>query len=148
MQKIINGISPVEIKRIGGAGNKCNNLAIGNVDCYLHPSPGLKFWDLCAPESLMKGMGGFGTDFKGERIKYVAGADPNLKGLILAKNPTWHKTITERLGPEITNIYNSVFNKPKAAPKVQAPETTSAKAAPETAVVAEVKGEAPKEETK
>ena len=115
MQKIIDGISPVEIKRIGGAGNKCNNLAIGNVDCYLHPSPGLKFWDLCAPESLMKGMGGYGTDFKGERIKYVAGADPNLKGLILAKNPTWHKTITERLGDEITNIYNSVFNK---APKV------------------------------
>ena len=62
MQTIIETISPVEIVRLGGAGNKCNNLSIGTVDAYIHPSPGLKYWDLCAPESIVKGMGGYATD--------------------------------------------------------------------------------------
>lgn len=113
MEKIINKISPVEIVRLGGAGNKCNNIATGTVDSYLHPSPGLKFWDLCAPESIIKGMGGYSTNFAGERVKYLPGQDPNLKGLILAKNPVWHKAIIERLGDEHQNIYDSVFNKAK-----------------------------------
>ena len=98
MKTIIEKISNVEIVRLGGAGNKCNNLAIGTVDCYLHPSPGLHFWDLCAPEALMKGMGCYGTDFKGERIKYNTDFDHNLKGLILAKNKKWHEIITKKLG--------------------------------------------------
>jgi len=62
MSNIIKTLEPVEICRIGGAGNKCNNIAIGNVDCYIHPSPGLCYWDLCAPESLIKGMGGYATN--------------------------------------------------------------------------------------
>jgi hypothetical protein len=37
MKEILEVISPVEIKRIGGAGNKCLNVAIGNVDSYVHP---------------------------------------------------------------------------------------------------------------
>lgn len=62
MEEIIQTISPVEIVRLGGAGNKCNNLAIGTVDSYIHPSPGLRSWDLCAPESIIKAMGGYSTN--------------------------------------------------------------------------------------
>lgn len=113
MEKIINKIAPNEIVRLGGAGNKCNNIATGTVDAYLHPSPGLKFWDLCAPESIIKGMGGYSTDFAGKRVLYLPGNDPNLKGLILAKNPMWHKAVLERLGEEKQSIYDSVFNKHK-----------------------------------
>jgi 3'(2'), 5'-bisphosphate nucleotidase len=61
---VIETIDPVEIKRIGGAGNKCCNVATGNVDAYIHPSVGLKYWDLCASETLIKAVGGFATDFK------------------------------------------------------------------------------------
>ena len=46
----------------------------------------------------MKGMGCYGTDFKGERIKYNTDVDHNLKGLILAKNKKWHEIITKKLG--------------------------------------------------
>ena len=83
-------VQPVKECKIGGAGNKCNNLAIGNVDVYFHPSPGLKFWDLCAPEAIMKAMGGYGTDFNCQRVKYELDKDVNLTGLILAKNKLWH----------------------------------------------------------
>ena len=62
MKEIIETIAPVEIKRIGGAGNKCASLALGIVDSYIHPSPGLKYWDLCASEILIKAMGGYATN--------------------------------------------------------------------------------------
>lgn len=105
MEGIINTISPVVIERIGGAGNKCNSLAINLVDCYIHPSPGLKFWDLCAPESIIKGMGGYSTNLKKERLTYNVGGDLNIKGLILAKNPPMYKLIEKRMGEKFLNIY-------------------------------------------
>lgn len=86
MQAILEEIKPVEIKRIGGAGNKANNLATGTVDAYIHPSPGLMHWDLCAPEALIKGMGGYATNLVGERLSYPLGTNNKLKGLILAKS--------------------------------------------------------------
>lgn len=104
-------IKPTKIIKIGGAGNKCNNLAIDTVDSYIHPSPGLKFWDLCAPESIVKGMGGWATDFQLKRLTYNIGDDVNLKGLILAKSITMHKTIVERMGNLTSQLYNEVFNK-------------------------------------
>lgn len=87
MQSIIETIAPVDIKRIGGAGNKCCNLARGNVDAYLHPSVGLKYWDLCAPETLIRAMGGYSTNIHEEKLTYHNDGDRKLKGLILAKNP-------------------------------------------------------------
>lgn len=62
IKEIIETIEPVEIVRLGGAGNKCCHLAQSTVDAYIHPSPGLMHWDLCAPESLVKGMGGWATN--------------------------------------------------------------------------------------
>lgn len=84
--------------RIGGAGNKCINVSRGTVDAYLHPSVGLKYWDLCAPESLIKAMGGYATNFKLERLTYSNEGDRKIAGLILAKNPNMHAMILRRLG--------------------------------------------------
>lgn len=44
--------------RLGGAGNKVNRIAFNEADCYLQPRKGLKFWDLCAPEAVLRAMGG------------------------------------------------------------------------------------------
>lgn len=48
---------------MGGAGHKCAQVAVGNVDSYIYRGKGLKYWDMCAPESIVKGMGGLATDF-------------------------------------------------------------------------------------
>ena len=105
IKQIIDTIEPVEIVRLGGAGNKCCHLAQSTVDAYIHPSPGLKHWDLCAPESLVKGMGGWATDIFQERLSYpVDNSDYKLKGLILAKHPPMYGMIKRRMGDLLINI--------------------------------------------
>jgi 3'-phosphoadenosine 5'-phosphosulfate (PAPS) 3'-phosphatase len=83
--------------RLGGAGNKCNNLVIGTVDSYISPS-GLNYWDICAPESLVKGMGGYCTDFYQEKLNYSISGNFYIEGFISAKNPPMYKTIARRMG--------------------------------------------------
>lgn len=104
MQNILNTLEPVEICSIVGAGNKCNNLAIGNFDCYINRSPGLCYWDLCAPESLVKRMGGYATNLARERLTYPVDGIRKLKGLILAKNTPMFKMIERRMGDTLTKI--------------------------------------------
>ena len=105
IKEVLGALDPVEIKRIGGAGNKVCNLALANVDCYIHPSPGLMHWDLCAPESLVKGMGGVATNLYQQRLRYPIEA-PNykLKGLICAKHPPMYDLIKRRMGATLDNI--------------------------------------------
>jgi len=50
---------------LGGAGNKVNRIALNEVDSYVQPYRGLGFWDLCAPEAIVRAMGGVATDFAG-----------------------------------------------------------------------------------
>mmetsp|Transcript_48312 Transcript_48312/g.35490 ORF Transcript_48312/g.35490 Transcript_48312/m.35490 type:complete len:117 (+) Transcript_48312:740-1090(+) len=110
MQKIIDLLAPVELKRIGGAGNKVFNVAYGNVDTYLHPSVGLMYWDLCPTETLIKAMGGFATNFRLERLTYPLDGDRKITGLILAKNPQLHRLAVQRLGPEMMETLKNKFN--------------------------------------
>jgi len=109
MKEIIDTLEPHEIVRLGGAGNKVAHLAQGTVDCYIHPSPGLMNWDLCAPESLIKGMGGWATNLYQERLSYHADA-PNykIKGLIAAKHSPMYNMIKSRMGQLLVNIATKV----------------------------------------
>ncbi|TNV77442.1 hypothetical protein FGO68_gene3280 [Halteria grandinella] len=104
MKSIIESIHPVSIKRIGGAGNKCANVALGVVDTYMHPTAGLKYWDLCASEILIKAMGGYTTNVFEERLTYPADGDRQLQGLIIARNPQYHGMIVRRLAPLMQGI--------------------------------------------
>ena len=95
--------------RLGGAGNKCCHVAIGTVDSYIHPSPGLSFWDLCANESLIKAMGGYSTDLAQRRLVYPLNADHRIMGLIITKNPPMYRLVNRRLGDLLKTIYSTVF---------------------------------------
>lgn len=108
LKEVIEKVSPVDIVRLGGAGNKCLAIAVAQTDSYMHPNPGLKYWDLCANESLIKGMGGFSTNLYGERLTYPLDGNRNIRGLILARNPPMYNLIMKRLGDSWIQILKNV----------------------------------------
>jgi fructose-1,6-bisphosphatase/inositol monophosphatase family enzyme len=57
---------------------------------------GLKFWDMCGPEALIKGTGGMATNFNQKPLNF-AEQDHRLNGLIAARTPSMHKLICNRL---------------------------------------------------
>jgi len=108
LKEIIERVAPVDIVRMGGAGNKCLAIAVGKTESYMHPNPGLKYWDLCANESLIKGMGGYSTNLFGERLTYPLSGNRNVRGLILAHNPPMYNLIMGRLGDSWVEILKNV----------------------------------------
>jgi 3'(2'), 5'-bisphosphate nucleotidase len=54
----------------GSVGLKIGLLATARCDLYLHPSPGLKEWDTCAPEAILRAAGGKVTDGWGRALAY------------------------------------------------------------------------------
>ncbi len=82
----------------GSVGLKCGLIARGEADLYLHPAPGLKEWDTCAPEAILFGAGGRVTDCWGRPYLYN---QPDVRrhfGLV-ASNDTVHSEIIARLLP-------------------------------------------------
>jgi len=70
----------------GGAGNKILAAALGEVACSIQHKIGGP-WDLCAPEAILKAMGGKMTDLFGEEIEiYKSDAPPrcNERGYIVS----------------------------------------------------------------
>jgi 3'-phosphoadenosine 5'-phosphosulfate (PAPS) 3'-phosphatase len=70
MMDFINQLAPYELSRLGGAGNKVNRVALGECDCYIQPRSGLGFWDMCAPEVIIRAMGGLMTTLDKDRLCY------------------------------------------------------------------------------
>ena len=100
MQKYIDNIQPVEVCRLGGAGNKVNRIALKEVESYVQPRPGLGFWDICAPEAIVRAMGGVCTDLEGKRLVYdkeKTGGKTTLPAFIIGKTLPMHKLIMKRL---------------------------------------------------
>jgi 3'(2'), 5'-bisphosphate nucleotidase len=52
-------------------GRKIALLTTGQADVYLHPSPGTKLWDTCAPQLIFEEAGGVFTTALGDPIRYV-----------------------------------------------------------------------------
>jgi 3'(2'), 5'-bisphosphate nucleotidase len=55
----------------GSVGRKIALLTTGRADVYLHPSPGTKLWDTCAPQLIHEEAGGVFTTALGDPIRYV-----------------------------------------------------------------------------
>ncbi len=74
----------------GSVGRKISLVTTGKADLYLHPSPGTKLWDTCAPQVILEEAGGRFTTALGDPIAYRRpdGDVRNDDGL-LAAGP-WH----------------------------------------------------------
>lgn len=69
----------------GGAGYKFLTIIDGKSDAYIYPSNGTKRWDTCAPEALIRSLGGTMTDIFGKEYSYTPdelGIPDNVHGLI------------------------------------------------------------------
>jgi len=82
----------------GSVGLKCGLIARGEADLYLHPAPGLKEWDTCAPEAILVGAGGRLTDCWGRPLRYNRPDVARHAGLV-ASNGRCHEHIIARMAP-------------------------------------------------
>lgn len=62
MQTAIEKLHPSVNLRLGGAGNKALYILYEYADYFLHVVRGIKMWDTCAAEALLRGRFGIVTD--------------------------------------------------------------------------------------
>jgi 3'(2'), 5'-bisphosphate nucleotidase len=76
----------------GSVGLKVALLATGQCDLYIHPAPGLKEWDTCAPDAILRAAGGIMTDAWGRPLAYNQRDHRQRQGLV-ASNGQIHDQI-------------------------------------------------------
>jgi 3'(2'), 5'-bisphosphate nucleotidase len=78
----------------GSVGLKVGLIARQLADLYLHPSPGCKEWDLCAPQALLEAAGGRITDCWGNPIWYNK-RDVRAHNGLVASNGAIHELVVD-----------------------------------------------------
>ncbi|MCB0115475.1 MAG: 3'(2'),5'-bisphosphate nucleotidase CysQ [Caldilineaceae bacterium] len=86
-------------RRTGSVGLKVGQIARQLADIYIHPSPGCKEWDICAPEAVLRAAGGVMTDCWGNDLVYNK-RDVRAHNGVVASNGTLHSRIID----SVTNI--------------------------------------------
>jgi 3'(2'), 5'-bisphosphate nucleotidase len=97
LERALAALGAAELRRLGSAGLKGAEVAAGLAEAYVHPGGGLRRWDTCALDALVRAAGGEVTDLAGAPLAY--GGDPLLRvaGLV-ASNGATHEAILRRLG--------------------------------------------------
>jgi 3'(2'), 5'-bisphosphate nucleotidase len=75
-------------------GLKVGLIARQLSDLYVHPSPGCKEWDLCAPHALLEAAGGRMTDCWGNPLTYNK-RDVRAHNGLVASNGKAHGQVIE-----------------------------------------------------
>jgi len=83
----IQSVQPDEVLRVGGAGHKVMIVIEGRAHAYVFASKGCKKWDTCAPEAVLKALGGHLTDLHGNELRYHKGVQTQNSGGVLATPP-------------------------------------------------------------
>ena len=89
----VRAILRITRERVSGSvGLKVGLISRRLADVYIHPSPGCKEWDLCAPQALLEAAGGRMTDCWGNPIRYNR-ADVRAHNGVVATNGLMHDEI-------------------------------------------------------
>ncbi len=78
----------------GSVGLKVGLISRQLAHLYIHPSPGCKEWDLCAPQALLEAAGGRITDCWGNPLRYNK-RDVRAHNGIIATNGELHDQVIE-----------------------------------------------------
>lgn len=80
----------------GSVGLKVGYISRKLADLYLHPSPGCKEWDLCAPQAVVEAAGGRMTDCWGNPLRYNK-RDVRAHNGLVATNGQIHDKIVRKV---------------------------------------------------
>ena len=80
-------------RSVGSVGLKIGLIARGQAEFYVHPNPGTKEWDTCAPDIIVREAGGVMTDCWGRSLRYNQ-SDVIRRFGVLASNRVCHAQIT------------------------------------------------------
>jgi 3'(2'), 5'-bisphosphate nucleotidase len=78
----------------GSVGLKVGLISRQLADLYIHPSPGCKEWDLCAPHALLEAAGGRMTDCWGNPLRYNK-RDVRAHNGLIASNGRTHDQVVD-----------------------------------------------------
>lgn len=92
--KTVLGVTKERVS--GSVGIKCGLIADDKADLYLHPAPGTKEWDTCAPEAILSSAGGRMTDCWGRPLKYNQ-VDVRRRYGLVASNGVCHDLVVNRM---------------------------------------------------
>jgi 3'(2'), 5'-bisphosphate nucleotidase len=67
---IIARVAAQHVRSVGSVGLKIGLIARRKADWYVHPNPGTKEWDTCAPEIILREAGGIMTDCWNRPLSY------------------------------------------------------------------------------
>ncbi len=90
-------VRPAVLRREGGCGFKALLVAQGAADVYLYPQPGTKRWDTCAPDAILRELGGAMTDMEGRDIVYSRSGDMMNQSLIACMDKALHERVIASL---------------------------------------------------
>ncbi len=90
-------VKPDTVVREGGCGYKSLLLAQGVADLYLYPQPGTKRWDTCAPEAILRELGGVMSDREGRDIVYRPSGDMLNQSLVACMSKELHSRVIASL---------------------------------------------------
>lgn len=92
IDKMVKSLHVTRERISGSVGLKVGIIARHLADFYVHPSPGCKEWDLCAPCALLEAAGGVMTDCWGNPLRFNR-RDVRAHNGVIASNGKAHDAI-------------------------------------------------------
>lgn len=89
--------APDAVLHEGGCGYKALLVMLGVADAYVYPQPGTKRWDTCAPEAVLRALGGDLTDAHGRRIVYATTGSMLNDSLVASRDAATHQRVVKAL---------------------------------------------------
>ncbi|XP_050295168.1 3'(2'),5'-bisphosphate nucleotidase 1 [Anthonomus grandis grandis] len=106
VNKTLEVLHADEVLRVGGAGHKVLMLLEGKAHAYVFASKGCKKWDTCAPEGLLRSLGGVLTDIHGREYNYSKDVCfPNAQGIFATSRYVNHQELINKIPQELKDRF-------------------------------------------
>ena len=99
LKDILGRLNPFSIIGMGSVGYKIASILRGDADLYIsYSEPGKttpKDWDMAAPAAIIRGLGGYLTNEKGEELKFLDNNKFSQSEIMIASLNTNHQNICQ-----------------------------------------------------